>query len=181
MVAPGALEPAGEPAAARDGEGCRRGRAAARRRHPRALPAPLALAAASAALLLAACGGTVKSPTEPAGGGPAGPALSFSQIQSQIFTPTCVKSGCHAASSAAGNMVLAAGQSYGQIVGRPAPENPQLLLVKPGDPEASYLVKKVRGDPDVFGLRMPLDGPPYLSSQQIAGIEGWIKAGAPNN
>jgi len=134
----------------------------------------------SAALLLAACGGAVRSPTEPPAG-PTGAGLSFSQIQSQIFTPSCAKAGCHAASSASGELVLAAGQSYAQIVGRRAPENPQLELVRPGAPEASYLLKKVRGDADISGARMPLDGPPFLSSQQIAGIEGWISAGAPNN
>jgi hypothetical protein len=131
-------------------------------------------------LLAAACGGSVlKSPTEPSV--PVGSALSFSQIQGQIFTPTCAKAGCHAASSGAGGIVLAAGVSYAQIVGRPAPEAPQLDLVKPGDPNDSYLVRKIRGDSDISGGRMPLDGPPYLTPQQIAGIEGWIQAGAPNN
>lgn len=126
------------------------------------------------------CGGSVlKSPTEPTV--PAGSALSFSQIQGEIFTPRCAKSGCHAASSGAGSMVLAAGMAYAQIVGRPAPEDPQLDLVKPGDPNNSYLVRKIRGDADISGARMPLDGPPYLTPQQIAGIEGWIQAGAPNN
>jgi hypothetical protein len=132
------------------------------------------------ALVAAACGGSARSPTEP-GSVPPGSALSFSQIQGQIFTPSCAKAGCHAASSGAGGMVLAAGVSYAQIVGRPAPEDPQLDLVKPGDPNDSYLVRKIRGDPDITGSRMPLDGPPYLTPQQIAGIEGWIQAGAPNN
>jgi hypothetical protein len=136
--------------------------------------------AASLPLLAGACGGAVRSPTEPTNV-PPGAALSFSQIQGEIFTPTCAKAGCHAASSGAGGMVLAAGVSYAQIVGRKAPENPQLDLVKPGNPDASYLVKKIRGDPDISGSRMPQDGPPFLTPQQIAGIEGWIQAGAPNN
>jgi hypothetical protein len=155
--------------------------AARHNRRSRAARRRLRLLSTLAPLLFAACGGTVRSPTEPPPGGPGGSALSFSQIQSQIFTPSCAKAGCHAASSAAGQMVLAAGQSYAQIVGRPAPENTQLDLVKPGAPESSYLLKKVRGDADIAGSRMPLDGPPFLSSQQIAGIEGWISAGAPNN
>jgi hypothetical protein len=146
-------------------------------------PAPLtvrAVALLGALMAFVACGGRVRSPTEPAGL-PSAPALSFSQIQGEIFTPSCAKAGCHVASSAAGSLVLSPGVSYAQIVGRPAPENSQLDLVKPGNPEASYLLKKVRGDADISGSRMPLDGPPYLTPQQIAGIEGWIEAGAPNN
>jgi hypothetical protein len=131
-----------------------------------------------AALLAAACG-TVKTPTEAPQQPQSGPALSFAQIQAQIFTPTCAKSGCHDTAAASGGMVLAAGQSYGQIVGHPSQENPALERVQPGNPEASYLLKKVRGDADISGTRMPQDGPPFLTSDQIAGIAGWIRGGAP--
>jgi hypothetical protein len=55
------------------------------------------------ALLLAGCG-TVKSPTEPAGE-PEDPAFTFAQVQAEIFTPSCAKAGCHAASSGAGSLV----------------------------------------------------------------------------
>jgi hypothetical protein len=129
----------------------------------------------------AGCGGTVRSPTEPAGGSVGAPALAFSQIQAGIFTPSCAKSGCHASSAASGGLVLEAGLSYGQIVGRPAQEDAQLDYVRPGNPEASYLFKKVRGDPDISGNRMPRDGPPFLTPQQIAGLAAWIQAGAPND
>jgi hypothetical protein len=144
-----------------------------------------AAAAARRALLLlvlaAAAGcGKVKSPTEPAAAG-SGPALTFSQIQAQIFTPSCAKSGCHVPGVATGGMVLAAGQSYGQIVGRPSQENPGLARVQPGDPERSYLLKKIRGDADISGSRMPQDGPPFLSAGEIEGIAAWIRAGAPND
>ena len=71
--------------------------------------------------------------------------------------------------------------AYADIVGKPAPEAPQLAYVRPGNPAASYLLEKVRGDAGISGSRMPLDGPPYLTSQQIAGLAAWIQAGAPNN
>lgn len=130
------------------------------------------------ALLLAGCG-TVKSPTEPlpAGGGT---AFTFTQIQTQIFTPVCAKSGCHAAGSAPSGLVLEAGQSYGNLVGHPAAENSSLDRVSPGNPDGSYIILKLRGDPRITGERMPLGGP-YLSADQIAGIAAWIRAGAPNN
>ncbi|HEX5717945.1 MAG TPA: hypothetical protein VF179_17430 [Thermoanaerobaculia bacterium] len=132
-----------------------------------------------AALLLAACG-DVKSPTEPSAA-PEGPAFTFAQIQSQIFTPTCAKAGCHAASAASGEMILEAGQAYGQIVNRPAVGNSSLDRIEPGDPERSYMIKKLRGDPDITGERMPLDNPGSLTQEQMDGIVGWILAGAPNN
>jgi uncharacterized protein YceK len=137
------------------------------------------VAVAAVLLLLAGCG-TVKSPTEP----PAetgGTALTFSQIQAQIFTPVCAKAGCHAAVDSPIGMVLDAGRSYGEIVNRPSVENPSLDRVEPGDPERSYLVKKLRGDPDITGSRMPLDLPGGLPQEQIDGIIAWIRAGAPDN
>lgn len=135
---------------------------------------------ATAALLATACG-TVKSPTAPAAPSPGTQAFTFTQIQTQIFTPTCAKAGCHSRATAQEGMVLEAGFAYNQIVGRPAQENPGLSRITPGDPERSYLLKKIRGDSDISGARMPQDGPPYLSSAQIDGIAAWIRAGAPNN
>jgi rubredoxin len=134
-------------------------------------------------LLLFGCVGCgmVKSPTEPPSDPGTGTALTFSQIQAQVFTPTCAKAGCHAASSAQAGLVLEAGQAYGNLVGRSASERSDLARVQPGDPERSYLILKLRGDPSITGLRMPQDGPPYLTSEQIDGIAAWIRAGAPNN
>jgi mono/diheme cytochrome c family protein len=132
-----------------------------------------------ALLLLAGCG-TVKSPTEPQSPTPGVQALTFTQIQGQIFTPVCAKAGCHATGSAPSGLVLEAGQSYGNLVGHAASENSALARVAPGNPDASYIVRKLRGDPDITGERMPLGGP-YLTADQIAGIAAWIRAGAPNN
>lgn len=134
-----------------------------------------------AAALLVGCGGTVRTPTEPTSGGPTVQALTFSQIQTSIFTPTCAKSACHSSATATGGLVLEAGRAYVSIVGRPSQEEPQLEYVRPGSPDASYLLEKVRGDAGISGSRMPQDGPPFLSAQQIAGIAAWIQAGAPNN
>ena len=132
-----------------------------------------------AALLLAGCG-DVKSPTEPLEA-PSGPAFTFAQVQAQIFTPTCAKAGCHTASAASGELVLEAGRSYGEIVNRPAVGNGSLDRIEPGDPERSYLIKKLRGDPDITGDRMPLDNPGALTREQLDGLVGWVLAGAPNN
>lgn len=131
-------------------------------------------------LLLSGCG-TVKSPTEPPPEDPGGAAFTFSRIQAEVFTPTCAKAGCHDAASASNGLVLEAGRSYDLLVNRSALGNSSLDRVEPGDPERSYLIHKLRGDPTITGARMPLDGPPYLSSVQIAGIAAWIRAGAAND
>jgi hypothetical protein len=131
-------------------------------------------------VLVAACSGRHESPSEPASPG-SSPALTFSQIQTTIFTPTCAKAGCHSSGTAASGLVLDSGRAYSGIVGQPSQENPALLLISPGDPERSYLLKKIRGDPDITGARMPADGPPFLTSDQIGGLTAWIRAGAPNN
>jgi hypothetical protein len=130
-------------------------------------------------LVLAGCG-TVKSPTEPAPTPGGVQAFTFTQIQTTIFTPVCAKAGCHAAGSAPSGLELEAGQSYGNLVGRPANENGSLDRVSPGNPDRSYIILKLRGDPAITGERMPLGGP-YLSTAQIEGIAAWIRAGAPNN
>ncbi|MEX1993608.1 MAG: c-type cytochrome domain-containing protein [Steroidobacteraceae bacterium] len=51
------------------------------------------------------------------------------------------------------------------------------LRVVPGRPEASELLRRIRGQ---ARPRMPMDGPPYLSPQEIQLIEAWIADGARN-
>lgn len=137
--------------------------------------------ALAALLALSAAGcGTVKSPTAPPDDG-GGMAFTFSQIQAQIFTPTCAKAGCHVTGIAPLGLVLEPGQSFRNLVRVRAQGNPTLNRVEPGDPERSYLIKKLRGDPDIVGDRMPQDGPPFLTPEEVAGIAGWIRAGAPEN
>ena len=139
---------------------------------------PVRRALLLAALLLAACG-DVKSPTEPLA--PDGQAFTFAQVQAQVFTPNCAKAGCHTAAAASGGLVLEAGRSYGEIVNRPAVGNASLDRIEPGSPERSYLIKKLRGDADITGARMPLDNPGSLTQEQVDGIVGWVLAGALND
>jgi hypothetical protein len=49
------------------------------------------------------------------------------------------------------------------------------VRVVPGKPNASELVRRIRGQ---ARPRMPLDGPPYLTSDEIHLIEDWIAQGA---
>jgi mono/diheme cytochrome c family protein len=49
------------------------------------------------------------------------------------------------------------------------------VRVVPGNPEASELVRRIRGQ---ARPRMPFDGPPYLTGDEIRLIEDWIAQGA---
>lgn len=99
---------------------------------------------------------------------------TLSQLQADIFTPMC--SGCHPPTQ---GLDLSPGQTYGSTVNVPSNEMPSLMRVKPGDPDNSYLYRKIRGV-GISGARMPQGGP-YLSQSDIDKVKGWIEAGAPNN
>lgn len=56
-------------------------------------------------------------------------------------------------------------------------ESSDRARVVPGNPDASELVRRIRGQAQP---RMPLDGPPYLNRDETRLIEDWIAQGAPN-
>ena len=64
---------------------------------------------------------------------------------------------------------------YEYVVRRPALEKADRLRVAPGDPDASFLIDKLRNR-DV-GTRMPLGAEP-LAEEEIALVERWIADGA---
>jgi methionine-rich copper-binding protein CopC len=135
----------------------------------------------AAGLVLASCtagdgtgldaGGRPLPPTPPAND-------EFQQIQATIFTPIC--SGCHAGANAPQGLRLDAGNSYALLVNVASAEVPGLLRINPGNPDASYLVQKIQGNAAV-GVRMPANGPPYLTQTQIDLVRGWVAAGAPQS
>ncbi|GAB4530949.1 MAG: hypothetical protein Fur0018_18510 [Anaerolineales bacterium] len=98
---------------------------------------------------------------------PAGPSYA-ADIQ-PIFTERCIK--CHSGDNPPRGLRLIdyehvlAGGTY-----RP--------VIVPGKPEESELIHRIRGEAIP---RMPFDGPPFLSDEQIALIEAWVAAGAPDN
>jgi mono/diheme cytochrome c family protein len=107
--------------------------------------------------------------------GPTG-ASDFQQIQDTIFTPIC--SACHIGANAPQGMRLDAANSYAMIVGVPSNEVPGLMRINPGNPDTSYLVQKIQGNA-AQGVRMPANGPPYLTQDQIDLVRRWVAAGAP--
>jgi len=113
-----------------------------------------------------------------ASGSSSGPTTAdFQSIQETVFTPICSK--CHIGGGAPEGLQLDAAHSYNFLVGAPSAEQPALLRVKPGDPDNSYMVRKIEGLPGITGLQMPYMEMP-LSQPTIDAIRQWITNGAPN-
>jgi len=132
------------------------------------------------ASIATACGSD-STPTSPTPG-PTPPAVSFSQqIQATIFTPTCVPCHNDDGRTPAGGLNLKSGSSYSSLVGVASSGKSGAVRVIASNPSGSYLVQKLEGAPDIVGLRMPRNGPPFLTDAQVAQIRQWIQNGAPNN
>jgi len=66
------------------------------------------------------------------------------------------------------------------LVNAPSNCNDHRVLVKPGDPAASYLIQKLSGVNMCGGVRMPMRGT-YFSDANMRKIEDWICQGAADN
>jgi hypothetical protein len=100
----------------------------------------------------------------------------FSEIQANVFTPTCAVSGCHTGAGAPQGLRLDEANSFGLLVDQPSSQVPALLRVEPNDPNNSYLIQKLEGTATV-GQRMPLNADP-LPQSTIDIIRQWITDGA---
>jgi len=92
-------------------------------------------------------------------------APTLTQIQTTIFTPSCIS--CHDAGGSAG-LNLTAGSAYANLVNVPATTLPGNRVV-PGNPGASALVTQLA------------NGHRSVSAANQALISAWISAGALNN
>jgi hypothetical protein len=117
-------------------------------------------------------------PVGSSGGSAGGPVTAdFQSIQANVFTPIC--SVCHIGAGAPEGLQLDAAHSYNLLVGVPSAEQPNLLRVKPSEPNNSYMLHKIEGAPGIVGGQMPLNETP-LPQATIAAISQWISNGAPN-
>jgi hypothetical protein len=82
--------------------------------------------------------------------------------------------GCHASSSTSGFNL----GTYDRL--RQGGNNSGERIVVPGAPCDSILVQKLGPTPP-FGSRMPFNGPPYFSPEELALVEDWIAEGALDN
>jgi hypothetical protein len=107
-------------------------------------------------------------------------APSFKRDIAPVLEDRCA--GCHLTGEESGKLALSMDIAFKTLVGQPSIESP-LLRVKAGDPEASYLVKKLEGTQLVAGGKgamMPLGGPP-VDPAFLNAVRQWIASGASDN
>jgi mono/diheme cytochrome c family protein len=115
--------------------------------------------------------------TDNNGGGNQADAVTLAELQQNIFGAICTN--CHTGANAPRGLRLdSEDNSYAFLVNQAADEMPDLMRVNPGNPDQSYIIKKLEGASDIVGGRMPLGGP-YLSQTQIDQVRNWISNGAP--
>jgi hypothetical protein len=106
-----------------------------------------------------------------------GPTLD--QIQGAIFSPDCATSGCHNATTMAAGLSLAnADTSFAELVDEFSNQVGQqnVKLVEPGNPDASYLIRKMENAAGITGDVMP--PAQALPQSEIDVIRQWITDGA---
>ena len=96
-------------------------------------------------------------------------APSYAANVQPIFAQYCF--ACHSGEGATKGVRLD-GYEYALASGASHP------VIIPGDPSGSELLKLITGD---YSPRVPLNGPPFLTDQEIQTITSWIAAGAPDN
>ncbi len=117
----------------------------------------------------------IKEPTQPSPDQNNG--VTLASLQQNIFGAICTN--CHTGSNAPRGLRLDSEEnSYAFLVNRAADEVPELMRVNTGNPDASYIIRKLEGASGIVGGRMPLGGP-YLTQTQINTVRDWIANGAP--
>ncbi|HJR70025.1 MAG TPA: Ig-like domain-containing protein, partial [Gammaproteobacteria bacterium] len=108
----------------------------------------------------------------------AGTLATLTSIQTNVFAQRC--SGCHNGVGATlpGAMNLtSASASHAALVGVASLQVSTLNRVTAGNPNDSYLIRKLEGGPNIVGNRMPLGGP-FLPQTTIDQIRLWVTNGA---
>lgn len=110
------------------------------------------------------------------------PDSSYGLIYSNVFSTSCALSGCHDGASRSPSLQGAG--VYNAIIGQ-NPENQMALqaglqLIKPQDPDSSFLYQKLVFDSSEFKFGSPMpQGGISLSADKIEFVKLWIEAGAP--
>jgi len=105
--------------------------------------------------------------------------VSYKNDIQPIFDASCNGMGCHDQFEEAGQLNLANGLSYADLVNVTSfAFNPE-LLVKPHDPANSVLLQKLNGNA-TYNPQMPLFAP-SLPDSVVKKVETWINQGALNN
>lgn len=130
--------------------------------------------------------------TPPASFDPNTPPTSFSRDVYPLWT-TCATNECHGAPNNDKNLYIAPGgnskATHPGLVNVPSTKLPRMMIVKPGDPNESFLMKKLDGSHCVLdkecqggtcGEQMPNKNT-QLSVEERDKVRRWIAQGAKND
>jgi hypothetical protein len=113
---------------------------------------------------------------------------TFSSIQANIFEATdstgrqpCTNCHTDQGRNPSGQLNLRHDLAYSRLVNANSVAKQGAVLVRPADPDGSYLIAKMEGHSDIVGLRMPRPAGPFLSDGQMMIVRQWIDRGAPND
>lgn len=107
---------------------------------------------------------------------------TLTNVQAEVFAKSCAFSTCHGEGAGSAGLSLVDGVSYGELVGVAAEGDVETgvpageIRVVAGDPDASYLVKKLENTAGMLGERMPQAA--ALDAERLALVREWISAGA---
>jgi len=108
------------------------------------------------------------------------PPTSYASDVEPFIVAECATNGCHrpmGPNPGSEGLNLATGAGYAALVGVPAVQCADRLLVDPGSPASSYLNDKVLGINLCHGTVMPKSGP-GLTATQLQTLSDWICSGA---
>jgi hypothetical protein len=113
---------------------------------------------------------------------------TFASIQHDIFESTdsagrsaCTNCHTNVGRNPSGGLNLVHDLAYDQIVNVASARKAGATRIIPGDPNNSYLIQKLEGASGITGVRMPANGPPYLTEGQLTILRRWVQIGAPRN
>ena len=121
-------------------------------------------------VLLAGCGAAVPDVPEEE-------PVSYSAHLEPLVIAHCL--GCHDSEEPKAKLVLDPGEGYRNLVGRRSIQVPEMVLVEPGDPDASYLwLKLLHRAPEGKGMPRTLTGSKMLRPTELELYRRWIEGGA---
>lgn len=117
-----------------------------------------------------------------------GDPISYQNNIAPILATSCGLAGCHIPPVVNQGLDLSPAKAYDQMVNVKASQDPTLRRIKPGDPDNSYLQRKITPPPmNIQGVLMPngCPGTPAagrcLTSDEVDAFRTWILECAPRN
>ncbi|HVU00738.1 MAG TPA: hypothetical protein VHE30_03270 [Polyangiaceae bacterium] len=99
---------------------------------------------------------------------------TIDSLRRDVFSVGCAFDSCHGDNNAAWGLYLGLPDVKSELVGESARTCPGWTRVVPGDPEHSFLVRKISDDHPPCGERMPF-GLGELPPRVVACVTDWIR------